>query len=79
MKIDRKKNVIRLNPSETKLWESGAPKGFDFRRAVRDIAYGMLRTTSKQGERGAVEVYASERAGGWMADHLTHHDLPETP
>jgi hypothetical protein len=66
MKIDRKKRVIRLGAADTKKWEHSGSAGYDFRRNVRDIACGMVRASGK-----SVEIYASETAGGWMADQIT--------
>lgn len=69
MKINRKARVIQLGAAETKQWEDGGPAGHAFRALVREIAESMIRTSGK-----VVEIYASQSAGGWMADQL----VPET-
>lgn len=73
MKVDRKKNVITLGVADTRKWEDAGPRGYDFRRNVRDIAAGMLR--SGNSERSSVEIYAAASAGGWMADQLSKLDI----
>lgn len=67
MKTDRKNNTIKLSAAETKKWEDGGPEGYAFRKSVRDLARSIIRTS-----REGVEIYASQSAGGWMADKLEH-------
>ena len=65
MKVDRKKNVIQLGTGDTRKWENSGPVGDEFRRQVRDLAESMSRASGR-----AVEIYASQSAGGWMADQI---------
>jgi hypothetical protein len=64
-KVNRARGVIRLGRADTKLWEYGGPSGFEFRRKIRGVAQKLAQSTGK-----AVEIYASESAGGWMADQI---------
>jgi len=65
MKTNRKNNTITLSAAETKKWEDGGPDGYQFRKSVRDLVQSILRTSRK-----GVEIYASQSAGGWMADRI---------
>ena len=47
MKVDRKKNLIRLSRADQKKWENPYEQGDKFRRGVRDIANGMARVSGK--------------------------------
>jgi len=65
MRLSRSRGVIRLGRVDTKRWEDGGPEGDAFRRLVRDVAHEMADMAGR-----SVEIYASESAGGWMADQI---------
>jgi hypothetical protein len=65
MKIDKKKCVIRLGRDDTKRWQNSGPDGDKFRRSVRTKAETLANQRHDK-----VEIYASESAGGWMADQV---------
>lgn len=66
------RTVIRLGAKDTKSWEDSGPNGHAFRDQVRRAAE---KAASKDGK--SVEIYASEKAGGWMADQVQPtDDLP---
>lgn len=54
--------INKARRSETRIWESGGPEAYEFRRAVRRAA----RPLAAPGR--PVEIYACARAGGWVAD-----------
>jgi hypothetical protein len=59
-------NVLRLGRADTKKWEDDGPTGHAFRTKMRNLAKDIVKSTGK-----SVEIYASESAGGWMADQIT--------
>jgi hypothetical protein len=65
------RTVIRLGAADTKLWEDAGSNGHAFRAKVRRTAEDAATKDGK-----FVEIYASEKKGGWMADQVQPRDLP---
>lgn len=64
MRISKTKRTVVLGHAETKRWEDNGEVGVAFRAEVRKLARALAAG-------GQVEVYASARDGGWMADVVT--------
>ena len=65
MKVNKARQTIRLGGSDTRKWEDSGSSGDSFRRSVRMVAERLANASGK-----SVEIYASDKAGGWMADQV---------
>jgi hypothetical protein len=69
MKVDKARRVIQLGISDTKSWEDSTSNGYAFRSKIRRIAEDLATKAGK-----SVDIYASEKKGGWMADQVQPRD-----
>ena len=55
-----------MGEKETKTWQSSGPDGYAFRKEV-----GRRLQAIADKRRKNIELYASARSGGWMAEQYT--------